>query len=1250
MRDKSFLAALVVAALLLALASSASAFKEICAPGSGAEQCDNPQGLAVDNGAKRLYVADTGHNRINVFNAETGAFIKSFGSSGSGKGQFSGPTDVAIDPSTHDVYVVDYGNRRVEMFTEEGAFLLMFGGGVNQTTSGDVCTAASGDTCGPGSNEFGEWGGSEFSGAAIPVAVGPAGVVYVADSKFKNGVDEGEGFESRIQRFEPSGAPIAECELGMGKMADMAVDSAGFVYVRTHHVGEGFRKYDPSCSVVFEFEPTFTSALAVDPLDHIFAAQGTQGIRLNIVEYDSSTPPVGIRRFGYGFIQSGLNGLAPFPAAANGDVYASEGDRVIALDFGEGPIVLPEPFPEPCKPSVPIGNTKVTLNAEINPEAKATTFHFEYITDEDFIANGNSFTGLNPATSTPETPLAGPVDIELHKASAADVAVVPETKYHCRVVAENADGEDTGPEGIFETPPPVEFGPAWALDVTSNSASLNTQLNPQGIATTGFFEYISDEDFIANGNSFEGPNPATATSPEMDFGAGIEFETGSTQLAGLSPGTLYHYRVVAVDSFFPDGILDPEEPERSFRTYPTAPTGIPDDRKYELVSPAQKNSAEVAVPGLAGGLFDETSVRIEAAAGSGEAITYTSWTSFGEGEGAPSTSQYLSKRGAGGWGTENISPFGFLKNPLRPPYRGFNPDLTLGAFVTSEPPLSEDCEGIENLYLREESGELRCLTTAAPLSNPAEVSFSCTGFAGAGADGSRAFFAANARLTPEAPEGKGFQLYEWSAADGLALASILNGEPELPAPPSPQTAFGAQGDSCGMGEKRPAVSADGSVAFWTFVPASGASRLLARINGEKTIRLDLKEGVSGIPTSGGVFQASSSDGSVAFFTASSRLKSNSSATGTDLYRYQLNAPEGEHLTDLTPAGSGSANVQGVIGASDDGTYLYFVASGVLSGEEENGAGQKAAAGKPNLYLWHQGDPGVRFLATLSGEDSLDWSLAPRSQSARVSADGLHLAFTSIAAEELVGYDNTIAAGKACQPIPLSEEFGGSPLCPQAFVYGADTDELRCASCNPSGSRPLGPSELPTASNPYEGPRYLAEDGSRLFFESRDALLPEDENQKRDVYEFELLGKGSCSSQSPSFNPLSGGCVYLISTAKSEDHSYLLDASADGRDVFLATRQQMVGWDSNENYDVYDFRVGGGFPEPVIPPPPCTGEGCKSPPTSPPPAANPATPGFIGPGNVKPKKQKQKKAKGKKKGKGKKHKAGAKKHRKQGGKR
>jgi DNA-binding beta-propeller fold protein YncE len=69
----------------------------------------------------RLFVADTGNNRIQVF-TEAGAFINKWGTGGSGNGQFDGPRGIAIGGNGL-VYVADSGNNRIQVFQDNGVFL-----------------------------------------------------------------------------------------------------------------------------------------------------------------------------------------------------------------------------------------------------------------------------------------------------------------------------------------------------------------------------------------------------------------------------------------------------------------------------------------------------------------------------------------------------------------------------------------------------------------------------------------------------------------------------------------------------------------------------------------------------------------------------------------------------------------------------------------------------------------------------------------------------------------------------------------------------------------------------------------------------------------------------------------------------------------------------------------------------------------------------------------------------------------------
>jgi hypothetical protein len=150
-------------------------------------------------------------------------------------------------------------------------------------------------------------------------------------------------------------------------------------------------------------------------------------------------------------------------------------------------------------------------------------------------------------------------------------------------------------------------------------------------------------------------------------------------------------------------------------------------------------------------------------------------------------------------------------------------------------------------------------------------------------------------------------------------------------------------------------------------------------------------------------------------------------------------------------------------------------------------------------------------------------------------------------------------------------------------------------------------------------RNLSDDGTRIFFETEEALVSEDENHQSDVYEWEAEGAGSCTSASPTFDAVAGGCLYLISTGQSGQTSYFADASADGSSVFFFTVQPLVGQDQDDNQDIYDARSGGGIAaqNPLPPPPSCIGDACRAVTETPPVFGVPASGSLSGPGNLVP---------------------------------
>jgi len=84
-----------------------------------------PEGVAVDRDGN-VYVTDTFNNRVEIFDAD-GEFISTFGKNGDGPADLERPKGIAVDGDGH-VWVVDAGPNQVKVFTKEGRLLIYFGG------------------------------------------------------------------------------------------------------------------------------------------------------------------------------------------------------------------------------------------------------------------------------------------------------------------------------------------------------------------------------------------------------------------------------------------------------------------------------------------------------------------------------------------------------------------------------------------------------------------------------------------------------------------------------------------------------------------------------------------------------------------------------------------------------------------------------------------------------------------------------------------------------------------------------------------------------------------------------------------------------------------------------------------------------------------------------------------------------------------------------------------------------------------
>jgi hypothetical protein len=699
----------------------------------------------------------------------------------------------------------------------------------------------------------------------------------------------------------------------------------------------------------------------------------------------------------------------------------------------------------------------------------------------------------------------------------------------------------------------------------------------------------------------------------------------STPMRIMSLATLVGFLVGGglISACISNAALSSSCPNEALRTGPSA--ALPDCRAYEQVSPLNKNGFAA----YGGGAPHVSS--------SGEALEYANLEAFPGAKGDTINAAHVSTRTGGGWQTTEWTPQ-VTKPAVARVYLvsyTFSPDLTQAILQVPYLPLTPEATPyVLNLFRGNATGEYSLIDSNPPaipaegLCEPQLLATTCwvsndrSGFAGASNDFSHVLFESNAQFTADAPVTEIESLYENSAGLVHLVGILPDGKPAATSTAgSGSSAFYESSFTEADGNVERAMSQDGSHVIFQ-APSdggepdseqSGQTEVYDRINGTETIEIS-DPAAGAIPAvstpEGATFQTASVDGSRVFFTSSAELTS-SSNTGSannseDLYEYNLKTEQLNDLTvDANPAdASTGAMVQGVVDASTDGSYVYFVANGQL-------VEGKGTDGQPNLYMVHDAGKPV-FISTLSSEyrgcqlisDPCVWSPNPAEREAYVTPDGLHMAFISSKSLPTVnfpgGYDNT------------DQETGQADS--EVYEYTAPakpggTGQLSCASCDPTGAQPVGKALIGGISPGINGfksvntsfyrVRALSDNGQRLFYAAPLTV----EAPYDSVLEYEHDGEGTCEN--------SRGCQMLISSGNTET-DYFLGLSADGSNVYFATSSQLAPTDTDNLRDIYDARVDGGIP--VSPEPLCTGN-CRQPSGLPPAPLSPVS-GLIGPsGNL-----------------------------------
>jgi hypothetical protein len=332
------------------------------------------------------------------------------------------------------------------------------------------------------------------------------------------------------------------------------------------------------------------------------------------------------------------------------------------------------------------------------------------------------------------------------------------------------------------------------------------------------------------------------------------------------------------------------------------------------------------------------------------------------------------------------------------------------------------------------------------------------------------------------------------------------------------------------------------------------------------------------------YQGMTEDGSKVFFTSAERLTADDHDNSIDLFMWSEKGEEEGHPLTRLSAGTGS------IGDTDACAANWIAKCGVevvpivndqleqeneptlsLSATTDNSVAEdsgdvyfyspeqfvanQGAPGKRNLFVSRHGQ--IQYVATFADDNP-----ATRIQ---VTPSGSHAAF--ITASQVTSYDNESPDG-VCKRSPKGFPISG-PRCRMMYVYNAETGELACASCDPSGDPPT--SDVEGSLNGI----FLSADG-RAFFSTNQALVSADSNEDTDVYEYtdgrpQLISSGL--AEKTRGYEVEGSNFF----GRSEIQG-LIGVSENGIDVYFATKDTLVSQDHNGGFmKIYDARTNGGFP-------------------------------------------------------------------------
>jgi hypothetical protein len=267
------------------------------------------------------------------------------------------------------------------------------------------------------------------------------------------------------------------------------------------------------------------------------------------------------------------------------------------------------------------------------------------------------------------------------------------------------------------------------------------------------------------------------------------------------------------------------------------------------------------------------------------------------------------------------------------------------------------------------------------------------------------------------------------------------------------------------------------------------------------------------------FVGATPSGSYAFFVTRQQLTYDDVDSDADLYRYDVATGALSRIAPTRPPRFSPGEVTDkAIWVSSDGSQVYFI--------------RELAEGNNEEDLYRADSKGVHLVAPFGGTDSL-----------QISDDGRYAVFSTTA----------------------SLEEGDSDDSADIYRYDATTGSYtRLSDGGIGGGNGAFDAHLDS----------IADEGQKVFFSTAERLLPEDQNEVEDIYEW------------------ADGSLGLISAGTGDLPAHYLTSTPDGRTVFFKTAATLMPQDRDGgDNDIYAARVGGGFTQAALAPS-CTGEDCR----------------------------------------------------------